>query len=415
MTMTTTESTWSWSARTPEGESVTGSVVASTVEDVAARLRDDGLYITSIDNDPLQVISDREVESVRRGLRARRVKRSDVTGFCQQLSVMLETGVTLPEALQALIEQTRRREFRDIIEAIHDDVCGGATFSESLAKWPDTFPNVMVNLVRAAELSGTMALMLGRIAEYLGKEQRTLRQVRGALTYPAFMLGTGLLVIVFLVTFILPKFAKIYEMRSASLPTPTRILMAIGEYGSSGWMTWVPVVLALVAMVIIGRRTRFGRSCIDWMKLRLPVLRTIHMNLYVTRSTRTMSTLLGAGVHLMDVIRICRGVTKNVLFEQVWINMEQHVRDGHRIGMAFESSNDIPAGVTSMVAAGERSGRLPEVMEKVADASEEELDVAVKRFTTLLEPMMIIFMGLLVGAVAIALLLPIFKMSSIVH
>ena len=218
------------------------------------------------------------------------MKRSEVTGFCQQLSVMLETGVTLPEALQALTVQTRRREFRDIIETIHDDVCGGATFSESLAKWPDTFPNVMINLVRAAELSGTMALMLGRIAEYLGKEQRTLRQVRGALTYPAFMLGTGLLVIVFLVTFILPKFAKIYEMRSATLPTPTRILMAIGEYGSSGWMTWVPLVLGLAVVIIVGRRTRFGRSCIDWMKLRLPVLRTIHMNLYVTRSTRTMST-----------------------------------------------------------------------------------------------------------------------------
>ena len=414
MTMTT-ESTWSWSARTPEGESVSGSVVATTVEDVASRLRGDGLYITSIDNDPLQAASERDVETVRRGLRARRVKRSEVTGFCQQLSVMLETGVTLPEALQALVEQTRRREFREIIESIHDDVCGGATFSESLAKWPDTFPNVMVNLVRAAELSGTMALMLSRIADYLGKEQRTLRQVRGALAYPSFMLGTGLLVIVFLVTFILPKFAKIYEMRSASLPTPTRILMSIGEYASSGWMTWAPVLLVLTATVLIGRRTRVGRAWIDWMKLRLPVLRTIHMNLYVTRSTRTMSTLLGAGVHLMDVIRICRGVTKNVLFERVWIDMEQHVRDGHRIGTAFESSSDIPAGVTSMVAAGERSGRLPEVMEKVADASEEELDVAIKRFTTLLEPMLIIFMGLLVGAVAIALLLPIFKMSSIVH
>ncbi len=412
---TTTESTWSWSARTPEGESVSGSVVASTVEDVATRLRGDGLYITSIDNDPLQVISDREAESVRRGLRARRVKRSEVTGFCQQLSVMLETGVTLPEALQALVEQTRRREFREIIDSIHDDVCGGATFSESLAKWPDTFPNVMVNLVRAAELSGTMALMLGRIADYLGKEQRTLRQVRGALAYPAFMLGTGLLVIVFLVTFILPKFARIYEMRSATLPTPTRVLMSIGEFASNGWMTWLPVLLAVTATVLIGRRTRFGRTCIDWMKLRLPVLRTIHMNLYVTRSTRTMSTLLGAGVHLMDVIRICRGVTRNMLFERVWIDMEQHVRDGHRIGTAFEASADIPAGVTSMVAAGERSGRLPEVMEKVADASEEELDVAIKRFTTLLEPMLIIFMGLLVGAVAIALLLPIFKMSSIVH
>ena len=128
-----------------------------------------------------------------------------------------------------------------------------------------------------------------------------------------------------------------------------------------------------------------------------------------------MSTLLSAGVNLMDVIRICRGITRNRIFERVWIDMEDHVRDGHRVGLALESSPNVPSSVASMVAAGERSGRLPEVMEKVADASEEELDVAIKRCTSLLEPIMIVFMGLLVGAVAIALLLPIFRMSSIIH
>ncbi|MDG2291440.1 MAG: type II secretion system F family protein [Phycisphaerales bacterium] len=412
---TATESTWTWSARNAEGDAVSGATVAVTMEDVASRLRGDGLYITSIDSGALPVLDPQAVEHVRRGLRAKRVSRADVAGFCQQLSVMVETGVSLPEGLQALAAQTRRREFREIIEAINDDVCGGATFSESLARWPDAFPTIMVNLVRAAELSGTMAVMLGRIADYLSKEQRTLRQVRGAMTYPAFMMGTGFLVVVFLVTFILPKFARIYEMRSASLPTPTKFLMAIGEYASTGWATWVPVLLAMVLFIFIAPRTTAGRTCIDWMKLRLPILRTIHVNLYVTRSTRTMSTLLGAGVNLMDVIRICRGVTRNRVFENVWVEMEQFVRDGHRIGMAFEASPDIPAGVTSMVVAGERSGRLPEVMEKVADASEEELDVAIKRYTTLLEPLLIACMGLLVGAVAIALLLPIFKMSSIVH
>lgn len=410
-----TESTWTWSARNAEGDAVSGSIVAGTMEDVASRLRGDGLYITSIDSGALPCIDPREVEHVRKGLRAKRVSRTDVAGFCQQLSVMVDAGVSLPEGLQALAAQTRRREFREIIETINSEVCGGATFSESLARWPEVFPNIMINLIRAAELSGTMAVMLGRIAEYLGKEQRTMRQVRGAMTYPAFMMGTGLLVVIFLVTFILPKFARIYEMRSASLPTPTKILMNIGEYASAGWTTWVPVLLASIIGIAVFRRTVTGRTCIDWMKLRLPILRTIHVNLYVTRSTRTMSTLLGAGVNLMDVIHICRGVTKNRVFEKVWVEMEQFVRDGHRIGMAFESSPDIPAAVTSMVVAGERSGRLPEVMEKVADASEEELDVAIKRYTTLLEPLLIACMGLLVGAVAIALLLPIFKMSSIVH
>ena len=414
MTMTT-ESTWTYSARTPDGESVSGSVVADTVEAVADRLRGDGLFITSIGEESGLADAAFDADIVMKSMRARRVSRADVSGFCQQLSVMLDTGVTLPEGLEALAGQARRREFREIIETIHEQVCGGVNFSEALAKWPGVFPPVMINLVRAAELSGTMALMLGRIADYLGKEQRTIRQVRGALIYPAFMLGTGFMVVIFLVTFILPRFARIYEMRSASLPAPTRVLMSIGDFAASGYTIWAPALIAILLTIVIGRRTTVGRTFIDWMKLRLPVLRGIHVHLYVTRSTRTMSTLLSAGVNLMDVIRICRGITRNRIFERVWIDMEDHVRDGHRVGLALESSPNVPSSVASMVAAGERSGRLPEVMEKVADASEEELDVAIKRCTSLLEPIMIVFMGLLVGAVAIALLLPIFRMSSIIH
>lgn len=414
MVSMSTESTFAYRARKSSGEVVSGSIVARTEDDVANQLRSDGLFITSIDVDPMYVITSVDAEQIRVSERSRRISREDVVSFCQQLSVMIETGVTLPEGLEAIARQTRRREFRDVILAIHEDVCGGGTLSEALARWPRVFPGVMISLVRAAELSGSMALMLARVADYLGKEQRTRRQVRGALVYPGFMLGTGILVTIFLVTFILPRFARIYELRSASLPSPTRILMNIGEFASTGYLVYGPVLIGLLLSMLLFRRTRIGRHAIDWSKLHLPVLRTIHVNLYVTRSTRTMSTLLGAGVNLMDVIRSCRSVTRNVAFDRLWSDMEEHVRDGRRLSQAFEESSVVPANVASMVAAGERSGRLPEVMERVAEYSEEELDLAIKKSTSMLEPLMIIFMGLLVGAVAIALLLPIFRLSSVV-
>jgi type IV pilus assembly protein PilC len=408
------DSTFAFRARTASGEQVSGSIVARNREDVADHLRDEGLFITSINSNPIGSLTSEDIEQIRTNQRTRRISREDVVSFAQQLSVMIETGVPLPEGLEAIARQTRRKEFREVIESVHDEVCGGAALSEALARWPRIFPGVMVSLLRAAELSGTTALMLSRVSDYLGRELRTRRQVRGALLYPGFMLGAGLLVVVFLVTFILPRFAKIYEMRSASLPTPTRILLSIGEFVSTGYLIYGPVLVGVLIGMLLFRRSGTGRRFLDWMKLRLPVLRSIHVNLYVTRSTRTMSTLLSAGVNLMDVIQSCRTITRNIVFDKVWDDMEEHVRDGRRLSVAFEESNCVPANIASMIAAGERSGRLPEVMERVAEYSEEELDLAIKKSTSLIEPLMIIFMGLLVGAVAIALLLPIFRMSSIV-
>ena len=408
------DSTFAYRARNATGESVTGSITARDRDDVASHLRAEGLFITSIASGAAGSLSPVDVEAVRTRQGLQRIRRADVVAFAQQLSVMLETGVPLPEGLEAIASQARRSEFRQVLESVREDVCGGSPLSEALARWPQVFPDVMVSLLQAAELSGTTALMLSRVSDYLSKELRTKRQGRGAMLYPGFMLGSGFLVVAFLVAFILPRFAKIYEMRSATLPGPTKVLMAIGTFAAEGWMYYGPVLVAVAVGVLVLPRTSSGRRWLDWLKLRAPVLRTIHVNLYVTRSTRTMSTLLAAGVNLMDAIHACRMVTRNVVFDRVWSGMEEHVRDGRRLSQAFEESPDVPANVSSMIAAGERSGRMPEVLERVAEYSEEELDLAIKKSTSLLEPVLIIVMGLLVGAVAIALLLPIFRMGSVV-
>ncbi len=407
-------STYAYRARNQQGQPVTGTLSAETPERAAAQLRTDGLVVTGIRDASVSAQVEADVQLVQAKQRARRVRRSDVVSMCQEMGVMLESGVTLSEALMAVTNQAKRPEFKSVLASLTDEVCGGSSFSDALSRRSQIFPPVMVSLVRASEASGTMSEMLLRISDYLGSEEKTARQVRGALIYPGFMFGTGAVVVLFMMVFILPRFAKVYEMRSASLPGPTRVLMGIGDFVTTQWMYYLPALFVSGVLLFLWQRSRNGIFCRDWLKLHVPGLRGIFRNLYLTRASRTMSTLLSAGVNLLDVISICRSITGNEVFNRVWRDMETQVRDGMPLSKAFMESAEMPQNVSSMVTAGERSGRLPEVMEKVAVFSQDRLDVSVKKATTMIEPIMIIGMGLLVGAVALALLLPIFKMSGVV-
>ena len=412
-TTTTVNRTYSYRARAQDGEVITGTVTGSTPDDIAAILRSDGLIPTAI-RTAGAALPDFDADEIRRGEAVRRIRRDDVAVFCQQLGVMLDTGVPLPEALDASRVQCRRKEFSHLVGEIHIDVCGGTPLSRSMARWPKVFPPIVVSLVRASEASGTMALMLGRVGEYLVREERTRKQVKGAATYPAFMLGSAVLITAFMLIFILPKFSAIYERKGAELPTATKVMMAIGDVLRHGWPIWVPALALIVAGGLFWRRTQSGRHFVDWCKLSTPIVGRLTVSLYLARASRTMSTLLAGGVGLIDVIRICRGITDNVVFDRMWQDMESRVRDGKDLTGAVTDSKWIPASVGAMMSSGERSGQLPAVMEKIAVRCDEELEGGIKQATSMIEPMLIVFMGILVGAVAMALLLPIFKMSSVV-
>ncbi|MCH2143018.1 MAG: type II secretion system F family protein [Phycisphaerales bacterium] len=413
MTTTSAKHTFSYRARSQEGEVVTGTLSGTSPEEIAAMLRGDGLLVTAVQT-ASHAMPDFDAEEIRRGVAARRVRREDVAVFCQQLGVMLDTGVPLPEALESCRLQGRRKEFSDLVGEIHHDVCGGTPLSSSLARWPRIFTPIVVSLVRASEASGTMALMLTRLGEYLVREEKTRKQVRGAATYPAIMFGSALLITMFMLVAVLPKFAAIYQQRGADLPPATRIMMAIGDGLRYGWMYWVPAVAAILVGVALWRRTRSGQKALDWAKLSTPVIGRLTITVYLARASRTMSTLLAGGVGLIDVIRICRGVTNNVVFDRLWDDMEHRVRDGRPMTGAATDCRWIPPSVASMMSSGERSAKLPEVMEKIATQCDDDLESGIKKATSMIEPVLIVGMGILVGAVAMALLLPIFKMSSVV-
>ncbi|MHC5022339.1 MAG: type II secretion system F family protein [Planctomycetota bacterium] len=406
--------TYSFRALDASGKTITGTVSAESPEEVGARLRADGKFVLEVDSRPLRVTTDLDPEQIRHNEAARNVRREDVIAFCQQLSIMLETGVPLTEALESFRKQTPRKDFRQVLAVLCDDIYGGEQFSTAMAKWPKVFPGMMVSLMKASEASGTMAMMLGRVGTYLAKERRTARQIKGALTYPFFMMGIGVLMTVFLMAFVLPRFAKIYEMNSATLPLPTKALLSLSDLVTGQYLVYGPVlgVLAIVLGTWFSRPG--GRRLVDWFRLNAPVLRSMYVQLYITRFSRTMATLLAAGVSLLDVIEICRGVTNNDFYDKFWDDVTQGVRDGKQISDLIGDIPFIPANVASMIASGERSGRLPEVMERVAEFSEEELENSVKQITSFIEPIMIVTMGVVVGLVALALLLPIFSMGRVV-
>jgi type IV pilus assembly protein PilC len=407
------QATYAWKARDAGGQVVAGSMVAGSVSEVGARLRAEGKYVLAIDENALRVNAVLDAAQIRRSEAAKRVKREDVIAFCQQLSVMLETGVPLSDALDSFCKQTPRREFKQVLTVLRDEIYSGEPFSSTIGKWPRVFPGMMVSLMRASEASGTMAMMLGRVGTYLGKERRTAKQIKGALAYPIFMMVSGLAMTIFLMAFVLPRFARIYESRSATLPTPTKILLSVSDFVTTQYMWYGPVLVALAIALAIGLRRPLGRRALDWMRLNIPVLKTLYGQLYITRSTRTMGTLLAAGVNLLDIIDICRGVASNSYYMDLWNKMEKGVRDGRQLSDAVFESPYIPPNIASMIASGERSGRLASVMERIAEFSEQELDQAVKHVTSFIEPLMIAIMGIVVGGVAMALLLPIFSMGKV--
>lgn len=406
---------FAWKAKDHHGTEHVGTQAASCEEEVANILRAQGLLITHISQEPLlQGDFDFNHQEILTSIAHRKIKSNDVIAFCQQLAIMLDTGVPLAEALEALVIQTKQKEFRLVIEKIYIEVCSGDALSRALARRPKVFPRILVSLVRASELSGTMPLMLDRVSKYLSSEQRTIREIKGAMTYPLIMGLTAVVVTILIVTLVLPRFAAIYASKAAILPWPTKLLLLISDGVMTTWVYWLPCVLVLLIAGAIYRCTTNGRFVLDWLKLRLPIIGPMFSQLYTTRASRTLSTLLTAGVGVLDAIGICRDVTHNVQFDKLWSDMEENVRNGRSMSDAVFNSPYVPSYVASMMSSGERSGRLPQVMDKVASFTDAELESRVKKVSSLIEPLMILVMGSIVGGVAIAMLLPIFSMSKVI-
>lgn len=403
--------TFHYNARTAAGEQVAGVVEAPTQHDALRQVQREGKIVIEIGLGAPEAPVDADLVRLRAA--ASMIKREEVISMTSQLSVMLETGVPLGEALKAFCQQSKRGGLKRVMENVSSRITSGQPFSDAIKEFPRAFPPLMVSLMRASEASGKLGMMLGRVSEYLAKERKIVRQIKGALTYPTVMVTMALTVTGFLVVFVLPRFAKIYANKKAALPSLTRFVMNVSEFMTTHYL-WI--ILALAALVAGAISLNFfdrGRTLIDTLKVRAPVIGKMFGQFYLARAARTLGTLLASGVQLLDAVRIVRGVTSNILWQRLWDDCEKAMTSGQTLTEVMSKSDLIPPATGYMIAAGERTARLPEVFTRIADTTEEELDQTIKSVTQLIEPAMIMFMGVVIGGIAVALLLPIFSIANV--
>lgn len=402
-----------YQARHSSGQMQVGVLAAENAPSAAAILRSQGHHVLQLV--PVQNAASNLNNSILKALNySSGPSQKDILDFTTQLAVMIRAGISLRTALDGIADQIHNPKFRRILLTIKTDVESGKQFSEAISKYPKLFGPLYVNMVRASEMSGSFAKMLDRIAAYIAQQIETKKMVIGASIYPGIIGTMAIAVTVFLMTFVLPRFAGVFAGKEAVLPWPTKFLM-----GASDWMVkywWVLVIAAFVLVVgfLVFIRTDIGRLWWDKTKLTVPLFRRMFRALYVSRSLHTMGELLNAGVPMLDTIAITGDISGNLLFKKMWRNVYAAVKQGKKIQSQLTKTTLLPKSVVQMVGAGEESGRLGEVLEEISHYYAKALRDAIKAVTSMIEPIMIIVMGSVVGFIAMAIILPIFKMSAVV-
>ncbi len=403
-------------ARDQSGTLVEDEVVAASPAEAARIVRGEGKFIVRVEPKTASAARPSAGPAAGHVLFGRaKYRPEDLIFFTSQLAVMVETGVSLADALEACVHEGNSPRFAAALNAVIEKVTAGREFSAALAEHPDVFPNIYVSLVKASEASGKMGPMLERLAQHLENQAVLTKKIKGAVAYPLVMLLFAIGVTIFLMAYVLPKFSNIYAGKEASLPTVTRGLMAF----SHGLVTVGPFVAAGLVAAVVGAvlylRTPAGRWRLEILKLRTPLVGPLFHKTYLARSLQTLGTMIQSGVSVLDGVRLTAAACGSAVYEQMWNTVNDRLETGQQISEALADQPNVPKSVNKMLAAGERSGRLGLVMERVAVHCEAELNTAIKTLTSMLEPAIVMFLGTVVGGLVLALLLPIFTISKAMH
>ncbi|MFP4052383.1 MAG: type II secretion system F family protein [Phycisphaerae bacterium] len=399
-----------YSIQTSSGKTSSGVLQAASINEAMNLARSKGtvLDVTPVETENLlQKMQNLSVE-FGPGLK-------DVLSFTSQLTVMIRAGINIRTAIAAIADQTEHRKFQGILRQIKDDVEGGQTFSDALAKHPKVFPPMYINMVRASELSGNLGHMLQRVQSYLSQQMETRRMVIGAMCYPMIIFTLAVSTVVFMLAWVLPRFTGLFAGKEHLLPKPTTLLMGMSDALRNDWpMLLGGLVLVIGSIMFVIKKTEKGALLFDKFKLKVPLMKNMFRALYISRGLHTMGELVRAGVPMLDTLRITADISGNRLYENMWLRVHDGVKQGSKIVDPLSRQTLLPANVVQMVSAGEESGNLGEVLGDVAEYYQEELKATIKAVTSMIEPLMIVFMGFVVGFIAMAIMLPIFKMSAVV-
>ncbi|MCX7048285.1 MAG: type II secretion system F family protein [Candidatus Sumerlaeota bacterium] len=345
-----------------------------------------------------------------------RIKRRHLTTFTRQLSTLLDAGLPILRSLRILEEQNESPVFKVKIRQIAEDIEGGASLAEAFERHPKVFNDLFVSMTRAGEMGGVLETVLNKLADFLEKRAALISKVRSALMYPMTVMVTATCIVSFIVIYILPKFEDMFaQLGAPSLPAPTEFLLKISYLMTHQIHLAILAALAIGAIYTRMNKTRDGKYIIDRMKLKLPVFGELLRKVAIVRFSETLSTLIRAGVPILHSLDIVRDTSGNEVVARAMDGVYESVRDGETIHKPLEDAKVFPALVVHMVAVGEETGAIDQMLSKVAEAYTREVDDAVDGLTSVLEPMMIVGLGIMVGAVVICLYLPIFDMINWIH
>ena len=402
-----------------DGGAATGIVDAESPKVARLKLRKDGVFPTEM----------AEQEGATRGMTNRseaaapgaRVGRSqiltvtDVALITRQLATLLVAGLPLVDALGVLMDQTEKKAIKGLIADVREAIRGGASYSAVLERYPRDFSSIYVHMVRAGEASGALDQILFRLAEFLEKQLALKHKVTNAILYPAIMLVVGTLVLFFLVTFVVPKITAVFAHSKQALPWPTVVLMEVSRLCSDYWMVLLGIILVGLWSFRRVKKTETGQLMADRLLLKLPLIGQVARMVSISRLASTLATMLSSGVQLLEALDVSRRVMNNRVLEQAVEDARQNIREGETIAEPLKRSGQFPPLVTHMIAVGEKSGEMEEMLRRIGQIYDGEVDRVITRFTSLLEPIMIVVMGVIVLFIVVAILLPIFEMGQMVR
>lgn len=399
--------TFAYRGRSQAGRVVAGKIEANTMEAVVAQLRQQRIFPISVKPQP------KSIELKIPGFGGK-VKEKDLAVCTRQLATMIDAGLPLVQCLDTLASQQPNKRFQKVLTEIRGDVEGGSTFAAALKRHPTVFTPLYANMVEAGEAGGLLDTILNRLAVYIEKAMTLRRKVKGALIYPSSIVVVAIAVVIFLLTFVIPVFAGFFEGAGVELPLPTRIVMALSHFVRA----YLLVGLGLLIGGIVGIRftygTEKGKRAFDALFLWVPVFGPLFRKVAVARFTRTLGTLIASGVPILDGLDITAKTAGNKVVEEAIMKTRESIAEGKTIAAPLQSSGVFPPMVVQMISVGEQSGALDSMLEKIADFYDAEVDQAVANLTALIEPILMVFLGVVVGGMIVAMYLPIFKLVTVI-
>ncbi|MCU0784393.1 MAG: type II secretion system F family protein [Verrucomicrobia bacterium] len=422
---------YSYVAMDQKGKETKGTLEVASQNEAIGRVKEMGLFPTKIvEVDKVKDRPDKKAKAAgktsgkKSGINVNinikipglsgRVKSKVLTTFTRQLATLIDAGLPLLRGLRVLEKQERNATLKSIIAELALAIEGGSTFSEALAQHPKVFNRLFVNMVKAGELGGVLEVVLTRLAEFMEKAQKIKGKVKAAMFYPVAVMIVAVAIVYILMVNVIPKFKEVFTgmLEGAQLPKFTQFVMGISDAIANHIVVTGSVVAVVVILFLIFVRTKFGRHAFDKFKLKMPVLGPVVSKVAISRFTRTLGTLISSGVPILQALTIVKETAGNVIISNAVGAVHESVKEGETITAPLEASAVFPPMVISMVDVGEQTGALPEMLLKIADNYDEEVDNAVTAMTSLLEPIMIIFLGLIVGSIVIAMFLPLIELMN---